>query len=126
MPVGIQLSTAGRRLGGYLLDVLLMLVTLIIGWLIWSLIVWGRGQTPGKQILGMRCVKLRDAEKANWVTMFLREFVYKYLVFGIVRAVTFGLGVIFDCWLLWDKMNQELWDKMAGTIVVDDPKRLFA
>ena len=35
-----------------------MIVTVFIGWLTWTLIVWARGQTPGKQILGMRVVKI--------------------------------------------------------------------
>jgi uncharacterized RDD family membrane protein YckC len=125
-PVGVQLSSAGRRFGAYMLDFVLLIVTLVIGYLIWVLIVWGRGQTPGKQILGMRCVKFNEVRKANWGTMFLRDFVYKGIVFGIVATVTFGIGYILWLWLLWDKNNQELWDKMAGTIVIDDPKKLFA
>ena len=126
LPIGVQISTAGKRLGAHLLDSLLLIVTLFIGWAIWSLIVWGRGQTPGKQILGMRCVRLRDERRASWGRMFLREFVYKGIVFGVIVTITFGIGAIFYFWLLWDKMNQELWDKMADTIVVDDDKRLLA
>ena len=125
-PVGIQLSSAGRRFGAYVLDIVLVIVTLVIGYLIWALIVWGRGQTPGKQILGMRCVKFDEVRRATWGTMFLREFVYKGLIFGTVAAITAGIGYILWFWLLWDKNNQELWDKMAGTIVIDDPKKLFA
>lgn len=34
---GVQLSSPGRRLGAYLLDVVLMVVTAVIGWLVWSL-----------------------------------------------------------------------------------------
>jgi uncharacterized RDD family membrane protein YckC len=30
------------------------------------------------------------------------------------------IGIILDLWLLWDKDNQELWDKLAGTVVVND------
>lgn len=125
-PVGVQLSSAGRRLGGYVLDIVLVIVTLFIGYLVWALIVWGRGQTPGKQILGMRCVMFNDVRRASWGTMCLREFVYKGIVFGLLVTFTFGLGYILFLWLLWDKNNQELWDKMAGTVVINDPKNLFA
>ena len=56
--------------------------------------------------------------------MFLRDFIGKLLV-----SLTFGLlfigGVIADCWLLWDKDKQELWDKIAGTVVVNDPEKLL-
>ena len=48
------LASIGHRLGGKAVDFALSLVTLNIGWLIWSLVVWGNGQTPGKQILKMR------------------------------------------------------------------------
>jgi hypothetical protein len=27
-------------------------------------------------------------------------------------------------WLLWDANNQQLWDKMVGTIVVKDPHNM--
>src|SRR6476659_3326284 len=54
LPETVHLSSAWRRLGGYLLEGVLFVVTLIVGWLIWSIIVWGRGETPAKQLLGMR------------------------------------------------------------------------
>ncbi len=127
LPMGIVLSSPLRRLGGYLLDGLFIVVTLFIGWLVWSLIVWDRGQTPGKQVLGMRCVKLGEAQKARWGTMFLREFVCKFLLFGvIIQTITFGLGFVLDFWLVWDSKNQELWDKMVGTVVVNDPEKALA
>ncbi|MBU6227073.1 MAG: hypothetical protein KGQ43_05750, partial [Acidobacteria bacterium] len=34
-----QLASAGSRIGAALLDVLLMIVTLFIGWLIWSIVL---------------------------------------------------------------------------------------
>jgi len=36
------------RLAGFALDLVLRWVTMGIGWMIWSLIIWGQGQTPGK------------------------------------------------------------------------------
>jgi len=39
-------------LGTYILDVIPAIVTLLIGWLIWSLIVWERGQS---RPLGQDC-----------------------------------------------------------------------
>ena len=37
------------RLGAYLLEQLLFLVTLGIGWIIWALTLGGKGQTPAKK-----------------------------------------------------------------------------
>lgn len=124
MPKGIMVSSAGRRFGGYLLEGLLFVCTLGIGWIIWTLVAWAHGQTPAKQMLGMRVVRLDTRAHAGWGRMFLRDFVGKLLV-----SLTFGLlfigGVIADCWLLWDKDKQELWDKIAGTVVVNDPGKLL-
>jgi len=64
-------------------------VTLGIGWLIWALVVFGRGQTPAKQVLKMRVVTLRTGEKATWGRMFVREIVAKPLV-GVLSLVTLG------------------------------------
>ena len=126
-PVGVQLSSVGRRFGAFLLDALLFWVLLWIGYIIWSLIVFGRGQTPGKQILGMRTVVFNEGRKASWGLMFLRQVVYQWLLFSLlIPTLTLGFGYLLYFWLVWDKNNQELWDKMAGTIVIDDPKSLFA
>lgn len=101
-------------------------ITAFLGWLVWVLFAWTRGQTPGKQLLGMRCVRLSSGTKASWGIMFVRDFLLKFLLFGAIASVTLGLGWVLYFWLLWDKANQELWDKMVGTIVVDDPGKLLA
>lgn len=126
-PDGVRLATVGRRFGGYLLEFVLLVVTLVIGWLIWSLIVWGRGQTPGKQLLGMRCVNLATSRRASWGRMFLREFIGKGIVMTVISLITFGLGpLILNFMLMWTKKRQELWDKIADTIVIHDPQRVLS
>ena len=119
LPKHVPLSSPGRRLGGYLLEIVLVLVTLGIGWLIWSFIVWGRGQTPAKQVLRMRVVALDAGRSASWGRMFLREFIAKPVI-GVVSWLTLG---IVNFWLVWDARNQELWDKVVGTVVVTDRER---
>jgi len=42
---------------------------------------------------------------------------------ALLGSMTFGI-VYF--WLVWDRDNQELWDKLAGTVVVNDPTRQLA
>ena len=116
-PAGVRLSSPGRRLGAYLLEALLAMVTLGIGYLIWTLVAFAKGQTPGKQALRMRVVSLQTGKPASWGTMFVREFIAK-LVIGFLSVLTLG---IINFWLLWDSNHQELWDKLVGTLVVDDP-----
>jgi len=67
------LASIGHRLGGKALDFALSLVTLNIGWLIWSFVVWGNGQTPGKQILKMRVYDKTTRKPAKWGHMAIRE-----------------------------------------------------
>jgi len=120
LPVGVTFTTAGRRLGQYLLDGLLAIVTLGIGYLIWSLFIWRRGETPAMQILRIKVVKLETGQVATWGTMALREFVGKYIVMGLISSIFFPAWVVLVFMLMWDKNKQELWDKIAGTIVVSN------
>ena len=94
-------------------------VTLGLGWLIWSAIVWSNGQSPSKQLLGMKVLRLRTSQKAGWGTMFLREIPGKLI--GSLAAL-FTVGIL-NFMLLWDKNHQQIWDKVAGTIVVNDPHK---
>lgn len=119
LPDGVHLTSPAKRFGGWLLEAVLLTVTVGVGWLIWSLFVWARGQTPAKQVLGMRVVNLRRGGRASWGRMFLREIIAKPVA-GIVCWITFGIGYF---WLIWDGRNQELWDKFSGTIVVNDPNK---
>ena len=93
----------------------MIFVTLFIGWFIWNIILWGRGQSPGKQILRMRVMVLETRMGASWGTMFIREFVGRWLL-GLIPFYTF-VSAIF---ILIDDRNQALWDKVAKTVVVND------
>jgi uncharacterized RDD family membrane protein YckC len=119
---GVTLAPVGRRLGAACMEGLLAIVTLGLGYLIWLLIAWGKGQSPGKQVLKMRVVKLDEGRRAGWGTMFLRDSICKG-IFNVITGAT-GLGAILYFWLCWDNLNQELWDKMVGTVVVNDPNGL--
>jgi uncharacterized RDD family membrane protein YckC len=123
-PIGVMLSPAGRRFGQYCLEILLVLVTVFIGWFIWSLIVWSGGQTPAQQLLGMRVLKISTGVPATWGTMFLREFVAKGLIMGLVSVIFFPAWFVLAFMLLWDNSRQEVWDKIAGTLVVNDPVQI--
>jgi len=116
-----QLATAGRRLGQYMLDVLLLLVTLLIGYWIWSLIIWGRGQTPGMQILHMRVIKADNFKEAGRGTMAFRQLIGKLLLFTVINLVFVPAGLVLCFMLLWDRERQEVWDKIANTLVINDP-----
>jgi RDD family len=118
---GHRIASPGKRLGEYLLEFLLVIVTLGIGWFIWSLVVWSNGQTPAKQLLHMRVYTIADRRPAGWGRMALREFVVRGIVVGGLSAITFGVGFIVSALLVLNTNRQTLWDLIAQTVVVDEP-----
>ncbi len=108
----MEYATPVRRMFASILDVILFFLTLIIGYIIWWLIVLGRGQTPGKQLLGIRAVK-RDGDRSGWGNTFIRE---------VVKAVahSFVIGFFADVILLLmdDDEHRSLSDRVANTVVV--------
>ena len=114
---GIKWVVAAMSIASVIVGVLAIVV---IGYIVWWLIALGRGQTPGKQIVGIRVIK-DNGEPSNWGYTFLREFVIKLLLVGFISDVTFGIGRLVDyLWPLWDRAEkmQTLHDKLLGTIVV--------
>jgi uncharacterized RDD family membrane protein YckC len=81
-----------------------------------GVIAFTHGQTPGKQVLGMRMVRLSDGNATSFGTSFLREFIAKPVI-SVLSLATLG---IVNFWLVWDEDTQQLWDKVVGTIVVND------
>ena len=122
------LASRGQRLGGFFLELLLAIVTLGIGWLIWSLIVYSRGQTPAKQLLRLRVVRQEGHRVADWGWMALRELVLKAAIILLLAGI-FLLGIVWvivnGIFLLNNDQNQTLWDKMLKTVVISDPHNLF-
>ena len=120
VPASIPLTNPWARLGAALLDVLLIIVTLFIGWLVWTLIVWSKGQTPGKQICGQRVVMKQTGRAAGWGEMALRDFVIRGLAIGILGQLTCGIVSLVATLMIFSVYHETLWDKWAGTLVVDD------
>ena len=119
-----QLVTAQnyRRLGGAILDTVIVLFTLFIGWFIWFCIVAGRGQTPGKQLLGMYVIRENGLRSGGAFMFFVRQLLVKDLLFSLLGALTGGiLWLLAALWCLWDHERQCLWDKVSHTYVGYSP-----
>jgi uncharacterized RDD family membrane protein YckC len=65
----------------------------------------------------MRCVRTDDGRSATWGTMALRELVGK----GILGSLTFGITTLVSCFMVLGASRQAVWDRVASTVVVDDP-----
>ncbi len=117
LPQGTALAGAGRRTGAWCLSVVLPVVTLFVGYLVWGLIAWGRGQTPALQVLGMRCWRPGPGRRASWGWMAVRE-VLGTTVEGVLGPVTLALSFIL---MLTSPQRRCLHDMVAGTVVLYDP-----
>jgi uncharacterized RDD family membrane protein YckC len=119
LPGGTELASRGRRVGAYFLAIPLSIVTLIIGYIIWGLIVWGKGTTPALQVLGMRCYLPQENRVPGFGKMALREVVGRW----IIESIIWIIGVISFFVFLTDKRRQPFHDKVAGTVVLYDPQK---
>ena len=121
-PEGIRAAGLGQRLLALVLDSILVPLTLFVGYLLWWLIVLDRGQTPGKQLVGIRAMG-QDGSAVRWGWMFLREFGVKGIVFSLLAAFTISVVWVLDyLWAFWDRDRQTLHDKLVGTVVVQGPR----
>jgi uncharacterized RDD family membrane protein YckC len=121
LPQGVQLAGVGRRIGAFFLAIPLALVTLGIGYVIWGLIVWGRGQTPALQVLGMRCWKPDTGRVAGWWWMALREIIGSFAE-GILSVISQLVSFIL---MMTSKDRKSLHDIIAGTVVLHDPNKVL-
>ena len=64
---GATETEAGAGLGG------IIGLLVFLAYIIWALVLFARGTTPGKKVLGMRVIK-EDGTPAGFMTMLLREW----------------------------------------------------
>ena len=121
LPEGTELASVGRRIGAYFLAIPLAIVTLGIGYIIWGLIVWGNGQTPALQVLGMRCWRPETNRVAGFWWMALREIAGR-LIEGILGFITLITSFVL---MVAGKERKALHDWIAGTVVLHDPNKVL-
>ena len=134
-----KLASPGRRLGAYVLDLVIPVVALILvftvigaggatgteagtgaggiigallflAYVVWAFVLFSRGTTPGKNLLGMRVIK-EDGAPAGFMTMLIREWIGK-----AISGLILSLGFL---WILFDKDNQGWHDKLMSTYVTE-------
>jgi len=121
IPNGVQLASHGRRIGAYFLAIPLALVTLGIGYIIWGLIVWGKGTSPALQVLGMRVYRPEQRKVGSFGTMALRNIVGG-IVQGILSIITMLVSFIL---FLSRPDRRSLPDLVASTVVLHDPNKVL-
>jgi uncharacterized RDD family membrane protein YckC len=121
LPPGVVLASSGRRIGAFFLSYVLVIVTLVIGYIIWGLIAWSKGTTPALQVLGMKVWHPESARPASWGRMALREIIGR-IVDGILSIITELISFIF---MLTRDDRRTLHDLVASTVVVHDPNKVL-
>jgi len=121
LPQGVQLASIGRRIGAWFLAIPLAIVTLGIGYIIWGVIIWARGQTPALQVLGMRCWRPETRSVATFWWMALREIVGR-LADGVLGIFTEITSLVL---MVAGRERKSLHDWIAGTVVLYDPDKLL-
>ena len=103
------LATPQHRLGGKAVDYAMSLVTLGIGWYIWSLVVWGQGQTPGMQIVKLRVYDKSTGKRVKWGHMAIREF-----LLPLAAAIAGGIAASIVIFII-----------ISGSTITDRPWAVF-
>lgn len=72
----MELTPVGpsRRFTAWILEIVLISGTAFIGWFIWSLVIWGKGQTPAQNLLRMISINETTGAPAKRPQMFIRFF----------------------------------------------------
>ena len=110
--------SAWARLGSALLDGLLVMVTLGIGWIIWAFTLSGSGQKPGKKLLNQTVMDLDTGKPMKLGRMFWVRYFLGYFVAGFAFLFTLGILIFMP---FWDKRNQNIYDKISNALVVKTP-----
>ena len=129
-PAAAPLASQARRLAGAVLDIVLFVLTLGVGWIVWYLFAARNGQSPAKRLLGTRVIR-EDDSVATLGWMLIRDLAVRVIAFGAVNRVLvavlgeeaggaiYGLAfVVAALWCVWDVKRQCLWDKIVRTRVV--------
>ena len=119
----LRYATFQHRIGAYALDLALAVCTCGIGWLIWSIVVWGQGQTPGKQILKMRTINFTNGLQASWGHMAIREYLIPMAV-SILGYFTLYIAlvawIVIEIVFYFTKNQRSFRDYWAKTAVINE------
>lgn len=113
----LRLVEPGARLGSLVIDVALVAVTAGIGWFIWSLITWGKGQSPGGSVMGHVVVDSRTGVQFDRGQMAMRELIVKGMVGWLLGMVSGGIYYLVDGVMIFGNRHMTLHDRMVGSVV---------
>jgi len=128
----LRIATWQHRLAAWALNYVLFFLTLGIGWTIWSIVVWSKGQNPGRQILKIQSFSEDTQRPASWGHTAIYEFLFVWataIICGIINLFTFGIvgSILYVAFWLVDffidlfnhRDRRSLRDKFCKILVVN-------
>jgi len=132
------LAPISQRFGGSLLGILLRSVTFQLGYLVWSIVLWQKGETPNKKILKMKIISSVTHKPITAKHLALRQLGIPFAYLGAPLAVggisiLLNLGPMFVTylvpvmWIVWfadrlwifkGEFRQRLTDVILKTYVI--------
>ena len=127
----LRLASSQHRIASMILDLVLIFLTLGIGWIIWSLFTWKDGQSPAKKILKIRVFAFESSQPVSWGHMAIYEFLFgmavamvgsvmNFLTFGLLGSFAYFVMWVTDfCWYWKDGKKRTIRDNIVKVIVVN-------
>ena len=117
---GLRTVPLDARLGSYLLNSALMIVTLWIGWLVWATVLaaQGTGQTPAEQLLGHQVIDEHTLQPLGFARMFFMRGLLVALImwFAGLLLVVPAIALLLMPFFRQDKAT--IWEVVSGSRVV--------
>ena len=112
------LASPQARLGAYLVDIGLAIVTLFIGWLIWSFFTWQYGQTPAKRLMKQVVVNTKTEQPLTFIQMLLREAIVKWVAGGLASSASNGITWVVDSLFIFRDDRRTVHDLIVSSKVI--------
>jgi hypothetical protein len=113
-----------KRTEALALTPLLFVVTLGVGWLVWSVLEWRDGRTPSYRLLGLRVVRVSDERPIRFARSLARSSLCGLLVIPTVAVCcVIGISFVFGASAPDNLFNQPRaapWDHFTSTKVIDE------
>ena len=117
-----------RRFTAWVLELVLITGTAYIGWFIWSLITWGKGQTPAQNLLRIISINQTTGAPAKRPQMFIRFFLIftaYWIAYFVVSNIAYAInpsGILLATGILI-VLAVQLFD-ISGIVRTSDHRRL--
>jgi RDD family len=121
-------ASLGRRIGALGLTAVLLVATLVVGYVVWSVFEWRHSRTPSYRLLKLRVVGRDDGKPIGLARSFFRSgvcctvLVVPTVVIGAIVLLCFAFGASPPDGL-FRQPRRAPWDSLSRTTVLDERGR---